>query len=927
MSQWVDSYLDALLRTGAADERSRIHGAPIVDADRARYAQFYVQQILALSEDDIRKAWAKANATSMRNISEPSHRLAYLTWRVWTMRSKRNAVQAEEARMSAGEADSSGALTVLPFPFEDEPPPSPSSSSLLALDEVPLSPRQSADGSPLCLPLYLVMISLHGLVRGEELELGRDADTGGQVKYVVELARALADMPGVHRVDLLTRLISDPCVDASYGVAEERLSANASGGGAYIIRLGAGSPDVYLRKELLWPHLREFADRTLEHVTSQLQLLEDAGVPCRLVNFHGHYADGSEVAALCSSTLGLKLMVTAHSLGRNKLSNILRSGKMTRSETEAQYRIGRRIEAEERCLDSADVIFTSTREEILKQWSLYDGYSESLANALLVSQRATGRHMPRMVLCPPGLDFSWVRCFDPESPPSSDDEPPIWRELSRFLRDPRKPCILAIARPDAKKNFSTLLRAFGESPGLRELTNLVIVAGNRDSVEAMSTSARLVMEAVLKDVDRLDLYGICAIPKHHEQSEVTALFGYAASTHGVFVNVALQEPFGLTLIEAAAHGVPMVATRHGGPFEIHQVLQNGILVEPTNTEEIAEALLTLVTDRETWDACHCRGLERIHDYAWPAHCQRTLSVLSETVRDQKVPRRFVPTGAPVELQGGQLPQRLLVVTMDSRDAHDCDLLRCALSVLHQHGLHAAIVVSSTLSMQRTQDVLTMSGIDLNVIDALIVDAGASIALRSGGALEPSSTWASHAAHGWLRPVVHRALMQVSAGALVLSPEPTSPRMMRLALAPGATAVPALHVLKQRLRTLGVRINLHYSAGGAELVALPLRASRSLAMRFLAVRLLGIPLASIVVLASQAAEPDGDRAEVMAGLCQSMLIGGEPPPTPRTAERQNAPALAVSTDAVCVAAANVHRTTWLDDIEQLGDALKRALTEL
>ena len=35
-------------------------------------------------------------------------------------------------------------------------------------------------------------------------------------------------------------------------------------------------------------------------------------------------------------------------------------------------------------------------------------------------------------------------------------------------------------------------------------------------------------------------------------------------TRGVFVNIALQEPFGLTVIEAAAHGVPTVATKNGG---------------------------------------------------------------------------------------------------------------------------------------------------------------------------------------------------------------------------------------------------------------------------------------------------------------------------------------------------------------------------
>ena len=54
--------------------------------------------------------------------------------------------------------------------------------------------------------LYIALISVHGLIRGDDLVLGRDADTGGQTLYVVELARALAKQPEVARVDLLTRL-------------------------------------------------------------------------------------------------------------------------------------------------------------------------------------------------------------------------------------------------------------------------------------------------------------------------------------------------------------------------------------------------------------------------------------------------------------------------------------------------------------------------------------------------------------------------------------------------------------------------------------------------------------------------------------------------------------------------------------------------
>jgi sucrose-phosphate synthase len=64
--------------------------------------------------------------------------------------------------------------------------------------------------------LYIALVSLHGLIRGTEMELGRDADTGGQVKYVVEVARALAEHPDVWRVDLLTRLIEDPKVSKDY---------------------------------------------------------------------------------------------------------------------------------------------------------------------------------------------------------------------------------------------------------------------------------------------------------------------------------------------------------------------------------------------------------------------------------------------------------------------------------------------------------------------------------------------------------------------------------------------------------------------------------------------------------------------------------------------------------------------------------------
>ena len=41
--------------------------------------------------------------------------------------------------------------------------------------------------------LKFLHLHLHGLIRSKNLELGRDADTGGQTQYVLELIKSLAD--------------------------------------------------------------------------------------------------------------------------------------------------------------------------------------------------------------------------------------------------------------------------------------------------------------------------------------------------------------------------------------------------------------------------------------------------------------------------------------------------------------------------------------------------------------------------------------------------------------------------------------------------------------------------------------------------------------------------------------------------------------
>ena len=113
---------------------------------------------------------------------------------------------------------------------------------------------------------------------------------------------------------------------------------------------------------------------------------------------------------------------------------------------------------------------------------------------------------------------------------SDETEAPIAAEITRFLREPNKPIILALSRPDPRKNIETLLAAYGESPPLQKLANLVVVAGNRDDIEEMDEGAQEVLKSLLLLIDHYDLYGRVAIPKHHSWQDVPLLYRLAAAS-------------------------------------------------------------------------------------------------------------------------------------------------------------------------------------------------------------------------------------------------------------------------------------------------------------------------------------------------------------------------------------------------------------
>ncbi|KAI3454220.1 hypothetical protein Pfo_010883 [Paulownia fortunei] len=659
-NDWINSYLEAILDvdTGIND-----HKSSLLLRERGRFspAQYFVEEVITgFNETDLHRSWVRASA--IRNSEERNTRLENMCWRIWTLARKKKQIEGEEAQrrtkrhlerekarreatadmsedLSEGEkGDTVGDISAHGDSVRGRMP------RVSSVDMMANLASQHTDRK-----LYLVLISLHGLIRGENMELGRDSDTGGQVKYVVELARALGSMPGVFRVDLLTRQVLAPDVDWTYGEPTEMLNPLNSenhmneigeSGGAYIIRIPFGPKDKYLSKEVLWPHIPEFVDGALGHILQMSKVLGKqigSDQPLWPIAIHGHYADAGNSAALLSGVLNVPMVFTGHSLGRDKLEQLLKQGRQSREEINSTYKIMRRIEAEEMTLDVSEVIITSTRQEIEEQWRLYDGFDPVLESKLRARIKRNvscyGRFMPRMVVVPPGMEFRNVVPQDGDmdgevegnEDSSGTPDPPIWSEIMRFFTNPHKPIILALARPDPKKNLITLVKAFGECRQLRELANLTLIMGNRDAIDDMSSTSSSVLLSILKLIDKYDLYGQVAYPKHHKQSDVPDIYRLAAKTKGVFINPAFIEPFGLTLIEAAARGLPIVATKNGGPVDIHRVLDNGVLVDPHNQQSIADALLKLVADKQLWARCREHGLKNIHLFSWPEHCRTYLA--------------------------------------------------------------------------------------------------------------------------------------------------------------------------------------------------------------------------------------------------------------------------------------------------------------
>ncbi|MEC9314181.1 MAG: glycosyltransferase, partial [Pseudomonadota bacterium] len=366
-------------------------------------------------------------------------------------------------------------------------------------------------------PIYIALISVHGLIRGNNLELGRDADTGGQTLYVLELAQALSECDDVAQVDLITRHIKDEHVSPDYAVPVELINDKFR-----IVRIDAG-PDEYIYKEQLWDHLDVFADNLADFFREQNHFPD---------LIHSHYADAGLVGSHVANLLGIPLVHTGHSLGRVKRRRLLASG-LSAEQVEQLYNMSRRVEAEEMTFATAERVITSTHQEIEEQYEIYDHYQPE-----------------QMRVIPPGTNITQ---FKP--PVGGELQDDLFGYLTAHLTEANKPIILALSRPDKRKNIGVLIEAYGESEELQRLANLVIIAGNRDDIP-----------------DFLHSMDIFTLPS-------------------------LGEGVSNTILEAMATGLPIIATDVGGTPELVTDGENGLLVLVDDVQALTDGIEKLVSDK------------------------------------------------------------------------------------------------------------------------------------------------------------------------------------------------------------------------------------------------------------------------------------------------------------------------------------------
>jgi mannosylfructose-phosphate synthase len=403
----------------------------------------------------------------------------------------------------------------------------------------------------------LMFVSTHGYVAAHP-ELGR-ADTGGQVVYVLELAKALGRMG--FTVDIFTRRFGDQ-------PSEEPVGVNVR-----IVRIPCGGPE-FIAKEVLWRQLDEWADNVVSYVSA-------ARLRYQLVN--SHYWDAGYAACILGSRMKLAHIHTPHSLGSWKRS------QMSEAESSRKEFLNydERIDQERKIYRRARMVIATTQQQ---------------ASVLVGTDYRVTAEKVRTV--PAGYDNTRFFPIDP-----------LGRLRAKERLGWNRPTVLALGRIAANKGYDLLLRAMPTVIARIPQARLVLAIGGRTQSPQEHTDLNELncLAGQLRIADHVQFDGQVsdeALPDYYRAADVFALSSR-------------YEPFGMTAIEAMACGTPTVVTTEGGLCDELQWGLNAIYADPRDSAEFGHALCCVLRQPQVADRLSRLGPELTQStFTWQKVAQR-----------------------------------------------------------------------------------------------------------------------------------------------------------------------------------------------------------------------------------------------------------------------------------------------------------------
>jgi len=485
----------------------------------------------------------------------------------------------------------------------------------------------------------VVILSPHGYFAQANV-LGYP-DTGGQVVYILDQVRALESemllkikqqgLDITPRILIVTRLLPD----AHGTTCGQRLEKVLGTEHTHILRVPFRTEKGIVRKWIsrfeVWPYLETYAEDVAHEIAGEMQAIPDLLV--------GNYSDGNLVASLLAHRLGVTTCTIAHALEKTKYPN----SDLYWKNLEDHYHFSCQFTADLIAMNHADFIITSTFQEIAGSKDTVGQYESHMAFTMPGLYRVVhGIDVfdPKFNIVSPGADMSIYFPYTETSKRLTSLHPEIEEllyssvendEYKFVLKDRNKPIIFSMARLDKVKNLTGLVEFYGRNSQLKELVNLVIVCGDHGKV-SKDKEEQDEFKKMYSLIEQYNLSGhIRWISAQMNRVRNGELYRYICDTKGAFVQPAMYEAFGLTVVEAMTCGLPTFATQYGGPAEIIVHGVSGFHIDPYQGDKAAELLVGFFekckTDPSHWTNISEGSIKRIEEkYTWKLYSSRLMTL-------------------------------------------------------------------------------------------------------------------------------------------------------------------------------------------------------------------------------------------------------------------------------------------------------------